>query len=362
MPDEDKPLFKYRPSSGEIEFHKPVTPRPDENTWLFRQQVMLDEGVEKMSRTCGGGRYGWCQYIVHEDQLGDYPASTLCCARICRAMLYVFIIFCCVGLVTGWFMEGSMTMGEEINTMNKMSLPNIALCPQPWGSKFAGGKVTVESAEMIELPGGNTLGRAEYTEQACPPSRGRMDTCSCVQLSDNIVQPHGKRGELDYFDYITIKISGENDSPAHQWALGFYSVGVVPQQWSYVTEGHVVEGDVRREEVATGKTEFSDGESVPRYVFRVTGDAISDDGTTTLTFGYDKYLSYVIASFSNKFSFFALMTLMITFFAALNNFGLFELVFPEKQESAELEPNVCFRFVCFLCLCCHPRQDKEDAE
>lgn len=324
---------------------------------------MADKGLFGCMQKCGGGKDGWCQYVVASEQMEGYPASTLLFARVCRLLLLFFITFCVLGLVTGWLLEGSMTLLEEVNTKDKMPLPNIALCPQPWGSRFAGDKLSVDSAQMIQLPGGKLGGQAEYFEEACPPSSGRLDTCTCVNLAQNIVKPEGKRGELEYFDYVQMKLSGENDSPAHQWAFGFYSSGMVPQQWSYMSEGHIVEGDVKMEEVATGKTEFSDGFSVPRYTFRVTGEAQSPDGTTTLMFGYDKYLSFVMASFNSKFSFFALMTMLITFCAAINNFGIFELAFPEKSESAILEPNVCFRMMCgACCVCCQPLPDGEHAD
>jgi len=323
---------------------------------------MADNAVMKFNRNCGGGPDGWCQYVVADEQLEDFPAATLLCARVCRLLLGFFIIFCVLGLISGWLFEGDMTLMEEVITKNKMPLPNIAVCPQPWGSTFTGNLLTVESAQMVEVPGGKNVGDAKYTETTCPPSDGRLLYCSCVDLSENIVKPEGKRGELAYFDYIKLRLSAENDSPAFQFALGFYSGDIAPQQWSYVTEGHIVEGDVKMEEVATGKTEFSDGESVSRFSFRVTGDAQSEDGMTTLVFGYDKYLSFVISSFASKWSFFAMMTLLITFCAAINNFQLFELTFPEKSETSALEPAPCFRLMCFCFVCCHPKEEDESGD
>ena len=44
-----------------------------------------------------------------------------------------------------------------------------------------------------------------------------------------------------------------------------------------------------------------------------------------------------------RFSVFAIMTILITFCAAINNFGLFDIFFPEKVdelEPAQLEPNM----------------------
>lgn len=339
-----------------------LSPLPTEATPLVKQQRMLDDVVvAKLNRQCGGGQDGWCQYVVADEQLEDYPASTLLCARVCRLLLFFFITFCTIGLLSGWLFEGDMTLMEEVITKNKMPLPNLAICPQPWGSTFTGNLMSVESAEMIEVPGGKEVGKAKYTETTCPPSDGRLLYCSCVDLSENVVSPQGKRGELSYFDYIKLRLNAENDSPAYQFAIGFYSADIAPQQWSYVTEGHIFEGDVKMEEVATGKTEFSDGESVSRFTFRVTGDATAEDGMTTLIFGYDKFLSFVISSFASKWSFFAMMTLLITFCAAINNFQLFELTFPEKSETSALEPAPCFRFLCFCCVCCQPKAT-EDAD
>jgi len=340
----------------------PLTPTEATPLVNLKQQKMADRQIEKFNRNCGGGHDGWCQYVVADEQLEDFPAATLLCARVCRLLLLFFIIFCVLGLISGWLFEGDMTLMEEVITKNEMPLPNVAICPQPWGSTFTGNLMGVESAEMIQVPGGKNVGKAKYTETTCPPSEGRLLYCSCVDLSENVIEPHGKRGELAYFDYIKLRLSAENDSPAFQFALGFYAGDVSPQQWSYVTEGHIVEGDVKMEEVATGKTEFSDGESVARFNFRVTGDAPAEDGMTTLVFGYDKYLSFVISSFASKWSFFAMMTLLITFCAAINNFQLFELTFPEKSETSALEPAPCFRFMCFCFVCCHPKDEGESED
>merc|ERR1719231_1370156 len=160
-----------------------------------------------------------------------------------------------------------------------------------------------------------------------------------------------------------------NSNPLNkQYAFGFYLGGMLPQQWSYGDTGQILEGDLRSEEVAEGKTEFSDGTAVSRFAFRKSGASQSPDGVTTLVFGYDKYLSYVIASFGSKYSFFAMMTLIITCCAAINNFGLFEIVFPESNEDGppELEPNLFIRRIfgscCYCCNVTSEAQEKEDEE
>jgi len=336
-----------------------LSQKPTETTWLIQQQEMLDKKVDLFNRSCGGDAEGWCQHVVADEQLENYPACTLLIARVCRMFLIFFVAMCCFGLISGWLLEGSMSLAEEIVTMDKMDLPNIAICPQPWGAEFAGKRLTVEYAEMFEMPEGSNkkLGQAAYREEKCPRvpgSEDRLEKCMCYNLRDNHVKPHGKRGELTFFDYIRMSFSGENDSLNDEWAFGFYSNPEwEPQQWSYVTEGYILHGDVKMEQVATGGPS---GSVVDRFIFRVTGESRSEDGTTILVFGYDKYLSYVITSFENKFTLFAMMSVLIAFCAAINNFGLFEIAFPEKSESAHLEPNLCFQYACCCCICCQPRR------
>ena len=49
-----------------------------------------------------------------DEQLEDFPAATLLCARVCRLLLLFFIIFCVLGLISGWLFEGDMTLMEEV--------------------------------------------------------------------------------------------------------------------------------------------------------------------------------------------------------------------------------------------------------
>lgn len=345
----------------------PRTPRYEldkdslsESTCLLRQQHMVDSKVESIMESCGGST--WCEMVLAKEQLEGYPSSLLCFARGCRVLLMFFIFFCVLGLMTSWLLEGSMTLVEEMDTKAELAVPSIALCPQPWGSAFS-GDVTVDDARLVEIPGGKLSTQVEWNMAECPDAGGRMSGCKCIFLEDNLLHIHGTRGKLEYFDYVRLELGPLADAgPLKQIAFGFYSGGLVPQQWTYADIGQLVEGDLKLEEVAQGKTEFSDGESTARFVFRKTGATASGDGRTTFVFGYDKYLSYVISSFSSKFSFFAIMTVLITCCAAVNNFGLFDIVFPERAETAELQPNPCLQALFApLCVCCRPVEDIEKA-
>jgi hypothetical protein len=277
-------------------------------------------------------------------------------------LLIFFIGFCVVGLLAGWALEGSMTLLEEIDSKRELAAPSIAICPQPWGDSFTTEKLAVVDAHLLEIPGGKKGKTMKWALDQCPSAGGRLDMCRCVNLEQNVLHMHGKRGETEYTDYISLTMSGlANEGASSQLAFGFFMEGMAPQQWTYSEVGHITEGDLRMEEVATGKTEFSDGTSVPRFVFRKTGDTLAPAGQTVFVFGYDKYLSYVLSSFASKFSFFAMMTLLITCCAAVNNFGLFDILFPEKSETAELEPNICLRCVFQpCCSCCRPMEDEDE--
>jgi len=334
------------------------SPRISENSLLLQQQKMVDEQVDKAMRSCS-----ICEIILPEEQLSKYPPSLLFWARACRVVLIFFITFCVMGLLIGWGLEGSMTLLEEIDSKSEIGAPSLAICPQPWGSSFTADKLAVADAHLLEIPGGAKGNQVKWTIDQCPSAGGRMTKCRCINMEQNVLHMHGKRGESEYIDYISLATSGlANEGGSQQIAFGFFVEGLEPQQWTYSEVGHITEGDLRMEEVATGKTEFSDGVAVPRFTFRKTGDTAAPGGQTVFVFGYDKYLSYVLSSFASKFSFFALMTLLITCCAAINNFGLFDIMFPEKSETAELEPNICLRFICQpCCVCCRP-SDEEEAQ
>jgi hypothetical protein len=507
-------------------------PTVDENSYLFQQQQMVDDKVDKVARSyCGAGEGGWCNYVVHEEQLQRYPPAMLCIARVCRVMLMFFITFCVIGLITGWALEGSMTVLEEIDTKSELQVPSLAVCPQPWGSAFK-GDITVKDAHIISIPGGKEGPELKWKTVQCPtgtttdeglydidgytddiegytgiqtarghgsqqqqkqkepqlpsfqaprsgslrkehakektagseakgnasmlksprsaaqaphsrngtaltqhasnasasakgaePQGGKpplshrhflqeeiapprsaflrlllkksalssvssvsllqdekvdhssshakssslLESCFCVNLEENVLTFRGERGNVKDLDYVTLSLGNLANSNAlnKQYAFGFYLGAMLPQQWSYGDAGQILEGDLRSEEVATGKTEFSDGTAVPRFGFRKSGASQSPDGTTTLVFGYDKYLSYVMASFASKYSFFAMMTLVITCCAAINNFGLFEIVFPERSDDGppELEPNLALRSILgYCCYCCTVRPEVQQKE
>lgn len=318
-------------------------------------QRKTDEVVEAVMAKCGGDT--WCNYIVDKRQFEDYPALTLLVARVVRGLLAFFIIVCVVALVMSYFIEGKITTIEEIDQQEWIPAPNVALCPQPWGSEW-GAPLAVKSAVVMQVPGGSTTQQLNYTRSDCSTLSNRLAECTCFIFSSNILRPHGERGNLEYWDYVRFSFSSALDpKKSNQFAYGFYADNKrMPQQWTYAQLGHTSEGDVKLEEVAKGKTEFTEGTTEPRFSFRLSGEAPSPDGMTVLIFGYDKYLAYIVSSFGNKYSIFAIMTILITFCAAINNFGLFDIFFPEKvdeEEPTQLQPNLCcvtlFGPCCMLC-------------
>lgn len=318
-------------------------------------QNKADDMVNTIMNKCGGDT--WCNYIVDKRQFEEYPAMTLLVARVVRGLLAFFIVVCVIALVMSYFFEGKITTIEEIDQQEWIPAPNLALCPQPWGTQW-GSPIAVQSATMMQVPGGNTDKQLNYTRSDCTELSNRLKSCTCFLFSSNILRPHGERGNLEYWDYVRLSFSAEgNPAKSMQYAYGFFADNKrMPQQWTYAQMGHTSEGDVKLEEVAKGKTEFTEGETEPRFSFRLSGEAPSPDGMTVLIFGYDKYLAYIVSSFGNKYSIFAIMTILITFCAAINNFGLFEIFFPEKvdeDEPAQLQPNLCcatlFGPCCMLC-------------
>jgi len=326
-------------------------------------QNKADEMVNEYMKKCGGDT--WCNYIVDSRQFEEYPAMTLLVARVVRGLLAFFIVVCVIALVMSYFFEGKITTIEEIDQQEWIPAPNVALCPQPWGSKWS-TPVEVHGTKMMQVPGGQMDRELNYTRSDCATLSNRLSACTCFIFSSNILKPHGERGNLEYWEYVRFSFTGEGDAKkSNQFAFGFFpDNNRMPQQWTYAQLGHISEGDVKLEEVASGKTEFTEGTSEPRFSFRLSGEAPSPDGVTVLVFGYDKYLAYIVSSFGNKYSIFAIMTILITFCAAINNFGLFEIFFPEivdEDEPAQLQPNLCCATICGpCCMLCKPKAVLKD--
>lgn len=349
-----------------------TTPRSELDALLTnrrRFEEQADANVEWAAAKCGGNT--WCNMVVDKRQLAEYPAMTLLVARGCKIMLIFFICVCLIGLITGFLFQGSLELLEEVNQMSELAAPRVALCAQPWGSSFAQAPTGL-TAELVTIPTGVVTPISNYTGIRCPEA---ASGCHCTDFSRVVMRPrsHGgfkgdeaKRGELTSWDYIRVSFkAGNNDTKNQQFAFGFYDVNL-PQQWTYARLGHVTEGDIKFEEVAHGKTEFTDGTPVTRYSFRMAGDSTTTDGATVIQFGYDRFLAYVVASVGSKWSVFSLLTLMITFCAAVNNFGLFEIFFPEKldeEDPAQLVPSPALTITCgHCCICCKPREPELGSE
>jgi len=349
---ERDPLLATPPRQGDM------TPSGNPAAVAQRMQQQTDDYVNRFMDACGGDT--WCQYLVDKRQFAQYPAMTLLVARVMRALLGVFIVICVIALVTSYFFEGKITTLEEIDQQELMQAPNLAICPQPWGSKFEGQGLFVHGATMIQVPASpsDTPKELNFTRSDCGFLSERMKTCQCFDFTHVILHPHGERGDLQFFDYVRLEFDAKSDpKQTTQYAIGFYPPNNhVPQQWSYAELGHTFEGDIRYEEVAHGKTEFTEGTTETRFGFSSRGQAPTPNGRTVLIFGYNKFLAFITSSFTERFSIFAIMTVLITFCAAINNFGLFDIFFPEQvddSDPAQLEPNMCcvmvFGGCCMIC-------------
>ena len=82
--------------------------------------------------------------------------------------------------------------------------------PQPWGSSFTSDKLVVTDAHIFEIPGGKKGTKAKHTIDQCPSAGGRLALCRCINLEQNVLHfPKGtKRGEAEYFDYISLTTEG----------------------------------------------------------------------------------------------------------------------------------------------------------
>jgi hypothetical protein len=345
-PDEETPLVSAREATAR-EFDQ--------------AQREADQAVVKAMRSLGGDT--WCEYVVDSRQFEDYPAMLLLCARTIRITLGFFIIICVIALIYSYFWEGKINTREEIDQQESIQAPNLVICPQPWGAVFE-SPVLAKRAELIAVPGGNVVKDVDFSRVDCTDVSDRLVGCSCFDFSSTITRPHGERGNLEYLEYVEFVFSAVAPDPLNkQFAFGFFSATNwhTPQQWSYSQIGYVSEGDIRLEEVAHGRTAYTEGTTEIRYGFRQSGEAPSSDGYTVLVFGYDKYLAYITSNFEDKFEIFAIMTIAITFCAAINNFGLFDIFFPEKldeENPAQLKPNArCTWFFGCCCIFCTPKAE-----
>merc|ERR1719352_1216407 len=95
-------------------------------------------------------------------------------------------------------------------------------------------------------------------------------------------------------------------------------------------------------------------------MFRLGGESHERTESTVLLFGYDKFQVREVAAYASRYSFFSVMTVMIMLCAAVNNFGLFEIFFPEKldeDDPAQLVPSPALTMTCGrCCICCNPKE------
>jgi len=253
-----------------------------------------------------------------------------------------------------------MALIDEVIQVEHLELPKLALCAQPWGTKFG---ATGVAASMIAIPSGKAtplVSGTNYSEVSCP---GPISTCACLDFSSISTRPHGKRGELESWDYAQVSFTGKNADPARQqFAFGFYGGDRLPQVWTYANLGHRTEGDLKYEEVVHGQTEFTDGENQARYNFVSQGESNQKTPTTQIQFGYDKYLIYSISAFTGRWEVMAMLSILLMLCAAVNNFGLFEIFFPEKfdeDDPAQLTVSPMLETCCGCFVCCRPYTEEE---
>lgn len=316
-----------------------------------RAEQAMDSWVDYFVAKCGGA---WCNYLVDKRQFEEYPASTLLCARIAKIVLYVSVVMLLITLTVSTFMEGTITTIEEVDQKEMLAIPNMAVCALPWG----GGHTTslTPTVGVVQVPDNGGSKPASVEKLKCSSVSSMLSSCECFGFKGLSFKPHGKRGKLDYFEYVRFQFKTPKNTTSNQFAFSFYE-SHIPQQWNYAAYGDETEGDVRSEEVAEGKTEFTDGTPISRFSFRHSGQGPSTDGSTVLVFGYDKFVTYVLATYSSRWNVFTVVTIVIAFCAAINNLGLFEIMFPEKldeEDPAQLEPNHCCQYFCSCFACCNP--------
>jgi len=339
---------------------------------LKQGQEAVDRKVEIMVERLGVEKY--LEKVIQRKQADNLYPTTLLWARVTKAGLAFFVVVCSIALLTGFLFQGSLELLEEINQVDELEAPMVMLCAQPWGTKFA-VRPHVQTASLVSIPSGESYPLLErhlgdfgyhvgnFTHIPCPAS---TSFCHCLDFTTVMLRPKkGQRAaQYDQWPYLKLEFHAANggDPAGLQYAFGFYAKdGVLPQTWSYAALGSSTQGDIQAEEVATGKTEFTDGEPCPRFDFRRTGEAPNNhaDGRTVLMFGYDVFLLYVVAAVGSKWSVFSLITLMLMFCAAINNFGLFDIMFPDaldKENPKQLFPNPILATICGPCfMCCLPK-------
>lgn len=337
---------------------------------IAETQAAMDKRVDNIVNALGAEKY--LNQLLNRKQAESLYPTTLFVARLCKGCLIFFVVVCTMGLLTGFLFQGSLELLEEINQVDAFEAPKLMLCPQPWGHKFA-VRPHVSKAAIVAIPGGEQSPLAEetkhqpgnFTHIPCAPEASQ---CHCLDFTSVTLRPKegARAGEYDYWPYLRVEFQAANagEAPGEQYAFGFYALDhLMPQTWSYSRLGYVTQGDVSAEEVAAGKTEFTDGEPCPRYGFRRTGEQINKhaDGRTVLIFGYDVFMLYVIATVGSKWSVFSLVTLCLLFCAAINNFGLFDILFPEQldeDDPAQLMPNPILTTLCGrCCMCLKPKEE-----
>jgi len=303
-------------------------------------------------------------YVIHENQFDRYGSTMLMFARVMKCILIFFVGMSTACLVIG-FLTGTIETVEQVEQYNHLPAPGVVLCPAE-GWKFK--SIEIKKVEYGQVPTGEIGFQEIQFKKERPVSAHLAERCEMIKLNQEMY-PRGEAGHYESFDRIRISYmikykprdGHEDERTPKTYYLGFFSEeGMVPQQWSLFPVGKLVTGNIEFNQIAKGKTEFTEGTTTDVFDFRSTGVADNYYDLTSVEYGYDKYVCFVLSSFKSMWSFFAIITFILLFSTGLNNFGLFEICFPETSEEGnppELEPNIMCQMCGLCCQCCRPLED-----
>jgi len=363
-----------------------VRSEPTYGTPLADEKLAAEakEMEEKAEQAMNAANEFLDEWVVDKRSFEGYPEATLTCARGLMIFLMVFITTSTLGLCIGFVFAGSLEGTIALEQVAEFDSPSVVICPSPWGTSFT--KFQLTDVSFGEIPGTafhpiehqvvpfalEKPAKNEDEAYSGKKKKGNSTNLRAVQgslkhchkvLIDQQFHPHGDPGEYIAFDTVRLSFSATS-------ADGFYNFaftnpdGPNPQSWSWAYLGTRTSGELVYDQVEEGASEVSEGTPHARLPFRVLGSGATG-GDTQLEFCFGIFLINLISAQSSPISIFAIVSFILLVAAALNNFGLFELFFVERQDEDAppplLEPNILCRKIFGPVFVCCRRKEQESA-
>lgn len=319
------------------------------------------------------------QYLVNHVQLKGWPASTLQCARLVKALIIAAVLATSVALVVSYF-GGALVLQTAVVKVAQFQVPQLVLCPV-WGQSglhvsqarawvgnvattpYSGWReIDLQSAECES--GSFSYLHIEESEVEVRPVEAAGDaaaapatapfTCACLDAPEASLREEDIGKQALRVQFAASFADGHSIPDV---AFGFApGPNLLPGEWAYAALGHRTLGAVELELRTFGKTPITSGSTLRSFTF-FPKSSYPTGAETELVITPKSFFITKVKDVSSVFSVFALVSFLVLLMANMNSVALFNLCFPvqlKKSDPQQLAPHWCLRSMCGGFACCQP--------